>query len=229
MDNATEETAAVIKRFWAYRPYLDKSPPSTTRDLYEGFSYEGREVGAASISTFASVVNCPYRVVNAGAGYRPNFSKRTIAEMQKGAQAHRIAAAETVATAEAVRADGRPPDWLSAPAITAATAAEELLEAPEVRVQLAVEGLRLRGVADGVFRSQGIVSTVERKPLSAMCKPASVLQAMTYAIGACLSLDDHKASVGAGWLPRATAGSWDGVDESRKMSAVSSRNLVQRI
>lgn len=206
MDNATEKTSEVIKRFWAYRPYLDKSPPSTAHDLYEAFSYNGRQVDTASVSTFATVVTCPYRVVNAGAGYRPVFSKRTIAEMQKGAEAHRIAAAEIMMTSEAAKAGGGPPDWVSAPATTASIASEDLLEAPEVRVQLAVEGLRLRGVADGVFRSKGIVSTIERKPLTAMCKPSSVLQAMTYAIGACLSLNDHKASVGAGWATTSYSG-----------------------
>ncbi len=95
---------------------------------------------------------------------------------------------------------GGPPDLLTAPDELSKVATQDLLEAPEVSVQLAVESLQLRGKVDGLLRNDGVVIAIERKPRSAMFKPASRLQAMTYAVGGCLLLKTEKASTAAHWM-----------------------------
>ncbi len=104
------------------------------------------------------------------------------------------------ARAKASAAEGGPPDWLNAPDTLFANAKQDLLEAPEVRVELSVEKLELRGKADGLLRTEGLVAAIERKPRTGMYKPASALQAMTYAIGGCLALKKKQASLGASWI-----------------------------
>ena len=191
--------ADVIRKFWTYKPAEDLSSVAQTSDLFKEFS--DREVGGrAAISTFASIVQCPYRIVNIGMGHRPRFSRATIGRMNKGTGAHRKAENKIKAKAKVSIAKGGPPDWKNAPKAMLSLAAQELLEAPEVRVALTVDNLDLRGRADGLLRSDGMVVAVERKPRTKMYHPASTLQSMSYAIGGCLSLQSETASSGAKWL-----------------------------
>jgi CRISPR/Cas system-associated exonuclease Cas4 (RecB family) len=192
--------ADLIEGFCSYRPHKDESPIASTSDLFDEFRDRKQTGERVSISTFANIVNCPYRVVNIGAGHQPRFNQATIGRMKKGSRAHKKAEKEIRESAEASTARGGPPDWSSAPPAIASIAAEDLLETPEVKVSLAVMGLDLRGKADGLLRTDGIVIAVERKPLSRMYHPASTLQAMSYAIGGCLLLKSEKASRSAQWL-----------------------------
>jgi hypothetical protein len=199
MDTNMTNLADVIQNFWAYKAAQDSSSVAQTSDLFKEFSDRGA-ADRAAISTFASIVQCPYRIVNIGMGHRPRFSRATIGRMNKGTRAHQSAENEIKAKAEASVAKGGPPDWKNAPKAMLSIAAEELLEAPEVRVALMVDNLDLRGRADGLLRSDGMVVAVERKPHTKMYHPASTLQSMSYAIGGCLLLKSETASSGAKWL-----------------------------
>ena len=190
----------LIEMFWSYKPDKDTSPTAEPSDLFSEFGDRDVSMYKASISTFASVASCPYRIVNIGMGHKPMFSKIAIRRMNKGSKAHRRVEREVNLKAERSIAKGGPPDWKRVPKSMAAVADQELLEAPEVRVSLTAGGLDLRGKADGLLRSSGIVVAVERKPRTRVFQPASTLQAMSYAIGGCLSLGSENASQGAKWL-----------------------------
>ena len=198
--DTTEYIGGTISDFLSYKPNKDRSPAASSTAIFDGFEKSGAETNSAAISTFASIVKCPYRIVNIGAGNRPIFSKELLARMRKGTNAHKTAETEIKAKAAESSAKGGPPDWRDAPDNLLKIATQDMLEAAEVRVELAVENLGLRGRADGLLRTDGLVIAVERKPRSGMYKPASALQAMAYAIGGCLSLKTSQASVGASWI-----------------------------
>ena len=52
--------AEVIEQFWAYKPDQDLSSIAQTEDLFKEFRDRGGSGDHAAISTFASIVNCPY-------------------------------------------------------------------------------------------------------------------------------------------------------------------------
>ena len=197
-----------LEKFWSYKPDQDTSSIARPADLFSEFRDRDGSTNKAPISTFASVVNCPYRIVNIGMGHIPRFSRATIGRMNKGSKAHRKVEKEVIQRVEDSIAKGGPPDWKRAPSSTVSVAAKDLLEAPEVRVSLTVNSLDLRGKADGLLRRDGVVVAVERKPRSRVFHPSSTLQAMSYAIGGCLALGSESASQGAKWLVSDYGGSF---------------------
>ena len=150
-----------IEKFWSYKADQDTSQTARPADLFSKFRDRYGSMNRAPISMFASVVNCPYRIVNIGMGHRPRFSRAAIGQMNKGSRAHRKVEEEVSARGEDSIAKGGPPDWKRAPKSTAAIATKDLLEAPEVRVSLTVNNLDLRGKADGLLR----LSVVKRMGL----------------------------------------------------------------
>ncbi len=84
MTSMIDSIDGVLKGFRTYKPKNDRSPIAEPKFLFEKFTSQGAETESASISIFASIIQCPYRIVNIGAGSRPKFSTETIARMNKG-------------------------------------------------------------------------------------------------------------------------------------------------
>jgi len=194
------DLASAVSEFLSYKPDADKSASVPSGEIFDRYAHLGSETQKAPISTFASLVKCPYRVVNIGAGHRPYFSREMRTWMQEGSKAHKTAEEEIhQEVARSIEAGG-PGDLRRSSREIVDSAAEDLLEAPEVKVKLGVGDLALSGRVDGLLRKDGIVIAVERKPKTGVYQPASRLQAMTYAIGGCLAFEKADASRAAHWL-----------------------------
>ena len=200
MSNDTDSVIEALAAFRAYKPKMDRSGLVEPTDLFAMYA-DGRDKKySAPVSKFARIVHCPYLAWNIGAGQRPAINRAVRDRMQKGIVEHHNAEAAIRQKAKASIATGGPPDLRSASKNLLEIPAKDLLEAPEVSVQLYIDQLALRGRVDGLLRTNGIVTAIERKPRSGWFKPSSALQAMTYAIGGCLHLKDPKASKGASWI-----------------------------
>jgi hypothetical protein len=204
--SALTAISATISEFWAYKPDKDDSAAVKPQILFDEFSVCGNESHSVSISVFSTILTCPYRVLNRAAGVHSRLSRKTIDSMSKGTAAHREAELQIRQRAADSLGRGGPPDVSRASEDVIAIAEQDLLEAPEATVKLAAEGIRLRGKADGLLRSNGLIVAVERKPRTRMYQRSSALQAMTCAIGGCLSLGQASASLGASWLVTSYAG-----------------------